>query len=1760
MKLNKIVQWLALLAMLNVLAACGGGSSGEPSNLLSSVETTPGGGTTTPSQPVDVSFLIEAVQIVPTAGSTTVTVTTFASNPGAEQTDEFGRSYVDFTRLVTRGGVTLSISLTGDAYFLENGRTQLDVTSDQRGQVAFNVAHVGNGNVLVTIQGRSNYTGGGSYPLYFGGSVTAEVLENITQIIADGTTQAQIIISARDAFLSPIPGLEVKLNFSPDAQAVVNSETAFITNAAGQFKAGISNSIAQQVSVIPQVGRTAAQTIKLNFTKSAQQNAVISATLATPGIIPADGESAAKLIVLARSPEGVPLSGLAVSLAFAADSFAVASPASGNTDESGQFTTNIVNFVTQATSVTPIVGGTAARPIELNFGTSSATANLSVTATLLNQNRIPANGVTTAKLMILARDLNGIAVEGLPVAIAFPRESFAVATQSMGQTNANGQFLTEVSNSVPETVSIVAIVGGVRSNPVTMEFIASGAGETPTDLDIRLNRASAAANGSDTVQLTVVARDRFGNVVPNVPVRLSGGSATSLMRVVGSNGTGSLYVSGNTGEQGMQVTITSSTEQTLNLSASAVVEGNAITSPNQSVIFTRLATPESPDLIAEVTLEALNTEQIADGKSAITLSGRAVTAAGNPVANASVTFERRGNAVIAMDNQGKTYADGRFFATVTNSNVESFSIRAIIDGISSVPLILNFTPLTDGTGTVIIPPTAPTTVHLIASPQTQIANGVEKITLTAMVLDSSRTPMPGVQVSLSTLPGPISNSTLFDKARDVTGGAGSSAFEITNTRSGSVTVVATAQGLDSSDKASGATATANIVLNFVDSISATQLSLVSNPNSAVADGISTITVDVIARDSNGVTVADVPINIILGDFSARATPSTGATDANGVFSTQITSRQVGSLGVTAQIRDMNVSRSLDLQFTSASSSQDVTKLVISQFSDNEQLANGQDKVTIQVSALNDRGTPVSNVPIELITSADFPVSFSQLRGVTAEDGVFTTEVSSIEVGILSITAQAPDTAASIRSETIAVTFNAPAQSASPATVSLIIENNNQPADGKSVIIITAKVLDERGRAVIGVPVELISSNPNLDPDDGSTNGLGEWRTTITSELVTSATITAVTAGTVVKQSTAQNINFIAVAAPPPPASLLLNTSTSTSPVSEDVVIISSAKDINGVPMEGVNVAYEIISGAVIFRSAASGVTDAGGIFSATVSSTEAGVVELRATAANRAISSNPISITFERGTDAQIPVASIELFASNQTIESEGKTEGIIISARVKDANNNILVGKAVNFAVDSGDIQPVSRVATSDSVEFSHGETNGISDNSGQAYARLTTIGNPNNRIITITARSETVSAIPLEIQVVGSKLQIEGRKTVVLDPINPLQNNTQLTILLRNSADKGIAGKTLTIHSSQGHALSATQVVTDANGQAQVTITPDPSKIGEDTITVQKIKETTTEIELVTTHKWLISDENFTLTYNGTVSSSGLIEIPIGGDTTSGGGTGGGTGLPCVNTSDPNCNIGDTGGSNGPNERSFTVRWLQGNMPKTGERVTISTTRGSISNLVPADGILDNNGELKFTISSNDVGEAVITAYADAGPSATITVYFVAVTAHLIELQTNRPVINPNNVGSSTEQSVLVATVWDVNRNLVKNKTIDFRLTDVTGGILTQSRAITDSNGQARTVYIAGPNSSAANGVEIVARVIEDDITPAILKITVAQRSLFIDIGSGNTLVDEDGLRYETFHTVLVTDSNGTPVNGVNVTLSIYPTYYLKWGKRMC
>jgi hypothetical protein len=236
-------------------------------------------------------------------------------------------------------------------------------------------------------------------------------------------------------------------------------------------------------------------------------------------------------------------------------------------------------------------------------------------------------------------------------------------------------------------------------------------------------------------------------------------------------------------------------------------------------------------------------------------------------------------------------------------------------------------------------------------------------------------------------------------------------------------------------------------------------------------------------------------------------------------------------------------------------------------------------------------------------------------------------------------------------------------------------------------------------------------------------------------------------------------------------------------------------------------------------------------------------------------------------------------------------------------------------------------------------------------------------------------------------------------------------------------------------------------------------------------------------------------------------------------------------------------------------------------GGTVSVSSSRGTVYSdtgcLVPVTAPVGLTvGKAKVYLKANSPGVATLTATSSA-TSSTVqgTVEFVAplTSGSVISLQATPAVVGANAVGNSSQQVVLRAVVTDQasQGNPVKNAKVAFSIvSDSSGGSLSQpSEVLTGSDGSATVSYIAGTTTTAVDGVVIQARVVSPlSAANATAKLTVAQRSLFISAGTGNTILSPTTSTYQVDYVVFVTDAAGNAVPDVSVTGAVRPRNYYK------
>jgi hypothetical protein len=380
---------------------------------------------------------------------------------------------------------------------------------------------------------------------------------------------------------------------------------------------------------------------------------------------------------------------------------------------------------------------------------------------------------------------------------------------------------------------------------------------------------------------------------------------------------------------------------------------------------------------------------------------------------------------------------------------------------------------------------------------------------------------------------------------------------------------------------------------------------------------------------------------------------------------------------------------------------------------------------------------------------------------------------------------------------------------------------------------------------------------------------------------------------------------------------------------------------------------------------------------------------------------------------------------------------------------------------------------------------TQGTTGADGQATATLTTQNNRQNREIQVTATSGTLSQT-LSVLVVGTTVNIDGPSSVILnDPVD-------LTLSLLDSDDNGIANQQINVSVANG-VLSTTTPTTGTNGQVTVTYTGNTA--GIDTINASALND---EGEFSVT----VQADNFSFT------SVPTEEIAL------------------------------------DEAQSLDLTWLSNNAPVSGAQITLTTSRGEIASNTKTT---DSDGLVSFSISSDNAGFATISATGTDSNGDQVTartqVEFVATQADNIIIDAT-----PDSVGPTGEISTISAVLRDAQGNLVKEKTINFLLDDVSGGQISPNQATTDGSGIAKTVYTSNAQSTF-EGVKVYATVDDTQSVTAYTLLTVGDKPFDIVFGTGNTIESPTESSYTKEFSAFVTDPGSNPVENANITFSAPP-----------
>ena len=347
--------------------------------------------------------------------------------------------------------------------------------------------------------------------------------------------------------------------------------------------------------------------------------------------------------------------------------------------------------------------GTAVNSPELVFVADTATGKVSQVTT--DKTLAMADGKDKVTYTATVTDANGNPLQGMDVNWSVTPSS-AKLSLATSQTGADGTASVSVTTLKAGDVSLTAQAGtGAAWNAPVVTFTADST--TAQIGELSASKATALANGVDSITFTGVVTDKNGNPVSGETAAWSVVPATGVL----SSTTSESDAQGN-------VSVTLKSDQVADYRVKAIVNGHEETS--DSVSFT---TDSSTTAIR--TLVADKTSDISAGSEQVTLTATVMDDYNHPVANAPVVWSGDNASGVFSETSTTTDSEGKTSVTYSSTLATSTLVMAKSSNNSEKTVQLTIVPDLQSA----IP------VTVVADKSSAAANGEDQIALTATVKD-----------------------------------------------------------------------------------------------------------------------------------------------------------------------------------------------------------------------------------------------------------------------------------------------------------------------------------------------------------------------------------------------------------------------------------------------------------------------------------------------------------------------------------------------------------------------------------------------------------------------------------------------------------------------------------------------------------------------------------------------------------------------------------------------------------------------------------------------------------------------------------------------------------------------------------------------------------------------------------------------------------------------------------------------------------------
>ncbi len=1197
--------------------------------------------------------------------------------------------------------------------------------------------------------------------------------DKTTGVVAgkDKVTLTAIVVDANN---HPVQGATV--NWSSDNSTGQFTSASSVTNAEGVATTQFSGTQVQTTTITAAMsGSSKTQSIDLIADAA---TATVSNVVASKSQALANGADTVTWTATVKDANQNPLNNMAVN--WSSDNASLKLSGSSSQTNSGGVATITATSVKTADAImtaaltTPAGSASASK---VSYIADASTTQLS--AVTADKTQALANGTDLITLSTKVTDAQGNILANTDVNWS-TNPATGTLSGSSTKTNAQGIATVTLSSTSVSDYVVTASTNGVSAKSSSLVFAADAA--TAKISTLTADKTTGVVAGKDIVTLTATLLDANNHPVQGATVNWSSDNSTGQFTPASSV----------TNAEGVATAKFSETKADPTLITATSVGGSKTLSID---VIANAATATVSNVVAS------KSQALANGADTVTWTATVKDANQNPVNNMAVKWSSDNASLTLSGSSSQTNTGG--VATITATSVKT------ADAIMTAALT---TPAGSASASKVsyIADASTTQLSAVTADKTQaLANGTDLITLSTKVTDAQGNILANTDVNWSTNPatGTLSGSSTKTNEQGI------ATVTLSSTNVSDYVVTASTNGVS---------AKSSSLVFAADAATAKISTLTADKTTGVVAGKDTVTLTAIVVDAGDHPVPNMMVTWSSDNNDGTFTMVSGSTDAEGVATAQFIATKVQTTIITVRAGDDSKTLSIDLIADAATAT--VSNVVASK---SQALANGADTVTWTATVKDANQNPVNNMAVNW-SSDNASLKLSGSSSQTNSGGVATITATSVKTADAIMTAALTTPAGSASASKVSYIADASTTQLSAVTA----DKTQALANGTDLITLSTKVTDAQGNILANTDVNW-STNPATGTLSGSstkTNAQGIATVTLSSTSVSDYIVTASTNGVSAKSS---SLVFAADAATAKISTLTADKTTGVVAGKDIVTLTATLLDANNHPVQGATVNWSSDNASGIITPV-SGVTNASGVVSATLTSTLA-----QSTVVTASAGSSQKTLPVEFIADASS--AKVTIVADKTQVVANG-TDAVTWSATVLDANNNPVNGASVDWSRDNANVTLAG--STSQTQANGKATMTGTSLKTGTAIATATLTEQQSSAQATAVTYIADVSTAKLNLTVDRPSVSADGQdfatyKATAMDANdNPITNTTVNWATTLNK-------------------LTASSSVTDSSGVATVGISGTAEGNATVTVSLGDASQTNSDVTFVTKFNvdWVIA-----------------------------------------------------------------------------------------------------------------------------------------------------------------------------------------------------------------------------------------------------------------------------------------------------------------